>query len=218
MVDLSESSPNGRAERLSRLVTAAPARGGTSPENVARLVAAARACFARQGVQKTRMGHVAEEAGMARQTTYDFVTGLDELVELAVLQRAREIAGLVTERIGRGPRKAADAMVEHLATLTELTRDDTEFAHIGDALSRGQALSWIGTSGRMQAILLDNLRPRFDQARRQGVLREDVPEPEMTAWIQTSLSSLLGRVDLSPQELRHTIRTFLLPALLRDAD
>ena len=210
------SSPSERPERLSRLVTTAPARGA-NPENVARLVAAARTCFARHGVQKTRMGHVAEEAGMARQTAYDFVTGLDELVELAVLQRAREIADLVSEQVGRGPRKAAEAMVEHLATLTEITREDPEFAHIADALSRRQALNWIGTSVRMQAILLDNLRPRFEQARRQGVLREEVPEAEMTAWIQTSLSSLLGRADLSPQELRHTIRTFLLPALLHHA-
>jgi AcrR family transcriptional regulator len=162
------------------------------------------------------MGHVAEEAGMARQTAYDFVTGLDVLIQLAVLERAQEIAEIVGERIGRGPRKAADAMVEHLATLTEVTRDDEEFAHIGDALSRREALSWIGTSSRMRAILLENLRPRFDQARRQGVLREGVPETEMAAWIQTSLSSLLGRADLSPHELRSTIRTFLLPALLRD--
>jgi AcrR family transcriptional regulator len=215
MVDLGRR-PNERTERLSRLATAAPSRA-QNPENVARLVAAARACFARQGVQKTRMAHVAEEAGMARQTAYDFVSGMDELIQLAVLQRAREIAALVLERIGRGPRRAADAMVEHLAVLTEITRDDEEFVHIGDALSRRQALNWIATSNRIQTILFENLRPRFEQARRQGVLREEVPETEMTAWVQMSLSSLLGRAELSPQELRHTIRTFLLPALLRES-
>jgi AcrR family transcriptional regulator len=210
------SSTSAVEEPTSRLVTAAPSRAA-NPEVLSRLVAAARRCFARQGVSKTRMAHVAGEAGMVRQTAYDYVSGIDELVTLVLVERAREIADMVVERIGRGPRDAAEAMVQHLALLVELTRDDPEFVSIVDAMTRGPALRFLTASSRIEAIVGECLRPRFDQARRQGVLRDAASESEMAAWLQSCLTPLAARSDLSAAELRHTIRTFVLPAVLHEA-
>ena len=53
-------------------------RRAKTMEELGPIVAAARACFARFGVSKTRMDDVAKRAGMPRPHLYEYVAGKDE--------------------------------------------------------------------------------------------------------------------------------------------
>ena len=72
-------------------------------ENTAVVVKAARAVFARYGVQRTRMADIAAEAQVARQTLYDFVAGRDELIELALVDCCRELQERLDADLAKGP-------------------------------------------------------------------------------------------------------------------
>jgi hypothetical protein len=54
------------------------------------VIAAARECFSRAGVEATRMEDVARRAGISRQHLYRFVSGRAELLELAFLERLHD--------------------------------------------------------------------------------------------------------------------------------
>lgn len=84
----------------------------------ARIVESARRCFQRNGVAKTRIAAVASEAGMVRQTVYDFVESRAHLLELAMAARMMEFGGSVNERF-RSEGDVVDDLVELLAVMTE---------------------------------------------------------------------------------------------------
>ena len=96
------------------------ASGATESVTLARIVQSARECFLRQGVRKTRIADVAAGAGMVRQTVYDSVSGRDELVDLALKARSREMADMV-RIVPLNPNAAVgDQLVGMLAAMIEL--------------------------------------------------------------------------------------------------
>jgi AcrR family transcriptional regulator len=204
----------GPAEHPAVLDAVTGASRSQDPSTVARLVAAARRLFARQGVGKTRMGQVAVEAGMVRQTAYDHVSGMDELVELALVDRAREIAWMVLDAVRGVSGDPESVLVEHLALLTEICRDDGEFRVIADALPRGPALRLLTASAHIHAIVLGCIAPTIGQVRQAGLVRDGLTDDDIASWVQTCLTPMAARVDLTSEGLRSTIRTFLVSALL----
>ena len=71
---------------------------GPESATLHRILESARACFLRYGVRGTRMGDIAEGAGMVRQTLYDWVSSRDELVDLAMAERTRELGEIIRAR------------------------------------------------------------------------------------------------------------------------
>ena len=83
--------PESSVERVrdglaSRMQNAPGARRSTGDDVLKPIVRAARECFARVGVQRPRMEDVARGAGMSRQGVYRYVSGRDDLVELAIVE------------------------------------------------------------------------------------------------------------------------------------
>src|SRR5882762_436713 len=115
----------------------------TDAEALERLIAAARTCFARSGVRKTRIAAIAQEAGMVRQTVYAFVSSREELIELAFAARMRELIPLITERLDPDVPELTDAIVECFAVMAEVASADTEFNEYSDALGLERALQFL---------------------------------------------------------------------------
>src|SRR5262249_57082948 len=106
----------------------------------ARVVAAARKCFARDGAGKTRMAAVAGEAGVVRQTVYDFVSSRRELLELALAERLLELSEVILERVRVDAGTVPEALVECLAVIIETVRADPEVVDISEALGPAEAI------------------------------------------------------------------------------
>jgi len=194
---------------------ATAAQRSADPDGVARVVSAARTCFARRGAAKTRMAAVAHEAGMVRQTVYAFVSSRDELLELVLAERLRELADVVTEDVSvEGD--LADALVECFARITEIVRQDREFIDVSEALGTAEAFRFMTGPSAAQDAALKAIAPFYERGRETKALRDGITLDDMAAWARTICAPLTARVDLGPSELRSWLRAFALPPLLND--
>jgi AcrR family transcriptional regulator len=184
-------------------------------DTLSRIVAAARECFGRDGVGKTWMATVAGQVGIARQTLYTFVAGRRELIELALIARSKELMDATRDRTAATQLPVPEELVEFMAIMVELTRDDREFGELAGGLSRNDAFPFLTGPTPLRGIVLDGLKPLFDRAAAEGLLREDRTYLDLAGWVQTVLGPLATRADLTSDSLRETLREYVLPALLR---
>jgi AcrR family transcriptional regulator len=179
------------------------------------IVRAARDCFARSGVQRTRMDDVARGAGMSRQAVYRYVSGRDDLVELAIVQRCSEFAEELTARMGEGPADVEEAMIDLMLRLMKAGREDAEFVSLADALPRVRLILLLTSTGSaMHAIVAGCFDPLFAIAADQGLLRDDITRREMVGWLQGILTAFTPRADLDVSETRRYVKEFALRCLL----
>jgi AcrR family transcriptional regulator len=177
-------------------------------------VAAARTCFRREGVSKTWIATVANEAGIARQTLYTFVGGRRELIELALCERCRELLPIFAQKLGEDRPDTDAALVELMAIMVETCRADTEFVALASAMTREHAFAVLAGSSVLRSLVQDAFRSLFSRAEQEGRLRSDDDQAELAGWIQIILTPLAGRSDLDAASLRRTLRRFALPALV----
>ena len=151
---------------------------------------AAASCYQRFGPGKTTVEDVAQAAGSSRATVYRHFQNRDELL-LAVI--ARQAGAL-----------AAEAET-HLR----------EFDDVGSWLVEGSRL--VLSSEQLLQIGTDILRPMFEPARRQGLLRAGIRIEWLIEWVLRLLMSYLAvpsRTLAGEDDLRRMLRTLLLPAVL----
>jgi AcrR family transcriptional regulator len=181
-----------------------------------RLIAAARTCFARDGVRKTRMAAVAQAAGMVRQTVYAFVASKEELIELAFAERMRELIAPINERIGDPLPDASSRLVEAFVAMTEVARADHEFNEYARALGLDRALRFLTGPTAAHDVVVEILRPSYARAAGDALLRAGISLDDTAWWARNVLAALMVRGDVDSDELRRIVRKFALPALLRD--
>jgi AcrR family transcriptional regulator len=179
----------------------------------ARILEAARACFARKGVAKTTMEDVAREAGIGRTILYRFYSGRSELVEAAIVERIRELAAGLADAAARHT-TFAEALVEVSLATIETARHDGElhslFESAGD-IRLHQVLA--GNYPPTVRLVLDFWRPWFEKARAEGDMRADVRDEDAVEWIRGCYLSMILRDDLTVERERQLLTDFLLPAL-----
>jgi AcrR family transcriptional regulator len=178
------------------------------------VLAAARRCFSRYGIQRTRMEDVAREAGLPRQYLYRFVSSRAELMEAVVLERLREIVDeLVSVVETRAP--FAEVMVEVALGTIELTRDDAEFKQMFEASpSREFYEMLIGPNPRVRDLGRELLGAMFENARQAGELRPDLSDDDVVDWLRGFALMMFLRQDLDSAGRRRMLETFFLPALV----
>ena len=190
----------------------------TDSDALSRVVEAARQCYARHGVRKTRMAAVAEAAGVVRQTLYAFVSSREELIRCVFAARLRELSATIEDRLRDRAEPLPDSLVECMAVMAEVGREDREFAELAEALGQGGALRFMTGPGAAHAVVVKLVRPYYARAAQEGLLRNGISLDDMAWWVRNALAPLLVRTDVDGDELRHIVRKFVLPALLRDRD
>lgn len=181
-----------------------------------RIVDAARTCFMRDGVRRTTMSHVAEEAGVVRQTLYDWVSSKEELVDLAMVRRTRELGELMRARKVDDRLAVGEQIVGLLAAMVQAAGTDPEFELLAQAMPERHAFAFLAGPSELTDMVESLLTPLFDRARAEGRLREERGTEALAAWSQLVLAPLRNRADLSLAEIEETLRYFLLPSLLHD--
>lgn len=181
-----------------------------------RIVDAARTCFMRDGVRRTTMSHVAEEAGVVRQTLYDWVSSKEELVDLAMVRRTRELGELMRARKVDDRLAVGEQIVGLLAAMVQAAGTDPEFELLAQAMPERHAFAFLAGPSELTDMVESLLTPFFDRARAEGRLREERGTKALAAWSQLVLAPLRNRADLSLAEIEETLRYFLLPALIHD--
>jgi AcrR family transcriptional regulator len=185
-------------------------------DTTAGIVSAARAAFAHYGVGRTRMADIAKEAQLARQTLYDFVSGRDQLIELALVACCGELQQRLDAALAGGPTDLRERFVEVLARAVEIASADEEFGALAAALPPETVDRIIGGASAVQALLARSLRPVLDQAAAAGQLRAAVTVDEASQWLLGVISFALLRENHDGTALRKEFRTYAVPSVFAD--
>jgi AcrR family transcriptional regulator len=182
-----------------------------------RMLDAAESCMQRFGLAKTTVEDVAQAAGISRATVYRQFGNRDQLL-LAVVARESERVGVEAELHLRRYDDVASWIVEGmLFCLREIPKRPL-LSQLLAPQELGAASRMVLNSERMLAIGTEILRPMFEPARREGLLRESVQLDALIEWVLRILMSYLAvpsPLVHSEEEMREQLRTLLLPALLR---
>jgi AcrR family transcriptional regulator len=112
-------------------------RGRRKAETRRRLVLAARAVFARQGVEATRINEITEEADVGFGSFYNYFENKAAIVE-AVLEQVVTTAGSAIERETAGLEDPADVVAVAHRSLVERAAADPEWGGLLVRLDRGR--------------------------------------------------------------------------------
>jgi AcrR family transcriptional regulator len=187
-------------------------------QTLEKLIAIARECFARHGVRQTRMGTVAEAAGIARQTLYASVPSRERLIELAFIARLTELQTAAQERQASNPGgSVGHELVESLVAVLDAVRGDDEFAMYIDALGVVAVVRILVMSPEAHGLVREILRPNYARAVAEGALRSGLSLDEATWWVSNAMTPMALVTNVSSDEFRVIARRFILPGLLRDA-
>ncbi len=160
------------------------------------------------------MNDIAEEAGVVRQTLYDWVRSRDHLVDLAMAERSRELGEMIKRRPVRDDLAIEDQIVDVVVAMVTLSGSDPEFTLLAQSMPEEHAFEFMAGQSELTEVLEGVLRPYFDRARERGILREELGTRALARWIQAVLASLRPRrgqpVEVTAAELRY----FLIPALV----
>lgn len=185
------------------------------PDMVARIVESARECFRERGVRATRIADIAEGAGVVRQTVYDWVTGKDELVDLAMAHRTRELVAVIRSHPVDLKLAIGDQIVEVLLAMIDLAGTDPEFEALAQGMTEQHAFAFMAGPSALTDMVEEMLAPYFQRAQEAGVLRDELGRRALTEWTQLVLAPLRNQPTRDKAWVERMLRHFLVPALLR---
>ena len=183
-----------------------------------RLLDAAEGCLDQFGPNKTSMEDVARAAGMSRATVYRYFENRDALL-LGVA--SREAAKLANEAIGYLQQfgTISDWLVEGLLfTLRELPNRPIFASLVTSLDSRSSGSLLLGSSGLIQ-IGVNVLGPMFENAKQQGLVRDDLDPDMLIEWLLRMLWTYLNapsQVATDEDGMRALFRMMILPAVLKE--
>jgi AcrR family transcriptional regulator len=185
-----------------------------------RTLDAIESCLQRFGLAKTTIEDVAQASGLSRATVYRQFGNRDGLL-LAVASRDAERTAAEAEVFLRAFDDVGSWVVEGmLFCLREIPKRPVLSQFLAPQ-ELGAASRLILTSDRMLAIGAEILRPVFEPAHREGLLREHLELDSLMEWVLRILMSYLavpGPPDRTEEDLRQLLRTMLLPAVLLTDD
>ena len=177
------------------------------------VVAAARRCFIRYGVDRTTMDDIGKESGIGRTGIYRLGVTRPEITQAAIVARFRELADGIRPVAAREAPFAELLMETSLATV-EISRTDPELQHLLDTTTT-VSLHRLMTGGGsiMQELVVDVLAPMLDRARDRGEIRAEVTNDRAAEWLRSVYTMLILREDLDTDGERSLITEFVLPSL-----
>jgi AcrR family transcriptional regulator len=176
-------------------------------------------CFARYGVNRTRMEDIADEAGLSRPVLYLEFASRRVLID-AVMER--QLASVVAETgpALMGMTSLAEAIVEGSVLLISALRNQQATLEILFHIDRGRLIEIVQgslayTVPYAQAIW----RPVLAQARERGEIRAHLSDDdEIAAWISSvHVPYLVGAVT-DYDKMRRAFYAFVVPAICIDGN
>jgi AcrR family transcriptional regulator len=190
---------------------------GTVDDARRRLVDAAETCFMKFGVAKTTLEDIASEAGVSRATVYRYFDGgRDEIILGVVLREARSFLSTLRTRVQRES-DLSDAIVEGVMYTVASVRKNDQLALLFAPEVAGQTTAIAGASTALFEITTDFLRPVFEDASRDGQMRDEVDAADAAEFVLRMILSILsvpGPRARTVAGQREFVRTFCAGALV----
>lgn len=177
------------------------------------VIAAARDCFARFGVDKTTLDDVAKSAGMARSAIYRYFDGRQALIEAVLHERVTEIIAELRETLAH-IETFPELLLEACFATIHAAGEDVEFRNLIGTHS-GMALhEFLARPRGPYCYMLELIGDDLTRARKDGLVREHLNNEEIADWLGGVMMSIILRKDLDEDGERRILREFLLPSVL----
>jgi AcrR family transcriptional regulator len=177
---------------------------------------AAETCLRRDGIRRTTVRGVAEEAGLSRAYLYRFFPDKNTLLSAALIRRDSAFWQDAHERITAAPDVAG--MVAEAVLLSRRAPLGPFALELAEAEPAAYAEVMGTYVHELVPGLLDFWVEHLGAAQERGLVRADLDVEAAAEWVIRVLASLVGvpgrTVDADdPDSLRATLATFLAPAL-----
>ena len=190
-----------------------------NPDPPTAIIEAAARCFARWGIQRTRVEDIAIEVGIARPHIYRYFASKDAIVHAVVLREIRHHHRRLADRFPhQGP--AADLIIGSLISGIRDTANDPDMPFLVGGDGANVTARSLTSSPEILAELRTHWVPLLEYARKRGELRAGLDVDKAARFlIHTQLSYLaLPEMAPPPAELEEDLRAFILPALIAPTD
>lgn len=190
-----------------------PATTDTTRE---RIIDAAEECFGRYGVAKTTVEDIAAAAGLSRATVYRAVTGgRDELILAVMLRDLNRFLDRLAARLRHEP-SVRDAVVEGILDAVAFVAAQPHIAQllVPEAAGHTQAVV-AGAAERILDLCVDYVRPYFDLAQREGMLRAGIAVEGTIEFLFRIITSLIVMDrERDTDGTRDFLRLYVVPVIV----
>jgi AcrR family transcriptional regulator len=178
-----------------------------------KLIAAARACYAKQAIEKTTMADIAARAKVARATLYRHFPNREAVLMAVFREETRDFLDLFRSKVGE-----AESFCEFLLDYLVFTLKQAPQTPLHQALFSEQAALWVSRNylddPESIKLTVDFFRESFRVARRVGEIRDDIDLDEIVGYQARLLLTFLlmpnteikNEVQLRAYLERHFIR------------
>lgn len=175
---------------------------------------AAHRCIDRFGIRRTRIEDVAELAGISRPLVYRYFSNKEELIDAVLLDGVRSTAQRLAPRIAEHE-TFEEAIVEGSVLLVTAGRNNpTPFTATGSIRAADLPATIARHSNHIRTMAVDVWHPVHTKARANGEVRDSVDEEQLSDWLACVHLMFLLRPDIDEDEIRHYMKTFVVPALV----
>jgi AcrR family transcriptional regulator len=179
-----------------------------------RILEAAGALMADEGVDAVRLERVARRAGCSRSSLYRYFDTKDALIIAVLRQRVDEMATRIRIQL-EGTKRPADKIVQGVVRAVELALSDPQFSVLFSAPNSPTVMR-IAASALPQLItpVVDSILPEVGE---ESWFPASVPVAEAARWLVTVVVGLVtfdAERALDRDALAEHLERFLVPSLL----
>jgi AcrR family transcriptional regulator len=189
-----------------------PAQGDSQLATRDRIIAAAIRRFEAAGVTGTTMAHIADEAGLSRQTVYRLFDDRPALLEAILMHRfiaVLDAARVEYEKYG----SLREALVEGPIFAMRLLNQDALFLDmVNNATDRRLEDFVLIATPEVRDRTYAVWGPLFAKARLTGELQSELSNVRLAECLRSVAALLILRSDLDDDEKRRFLADFLVPA------
>ena len=195
----------------------APAKQAREQKTVARILAGARACFERLGIEKATIVDIAEAADYSRPVIYKHFSDKADIVDAVCLEEMQALQLELNQRIARDL-PFAEQLAEAITEAVILARDNIyiqRFMQDREAWVRSQT-----DAGKVHGWVRNRWASFIERGRTAGFLAADLDIEQCVGWISMVQSLLLLRYageDIDRAALRAFVRRFVVTPLVMPA-
>lgn len=199
--------------RKVRAIPTGRARGTPRFNDTDQIIRAARVCFARFGVARTRLEDVAAESGISRPLLYQFFPNRQALMDAAINKEVEQLVESQSQHMGQYS-SFSELVIEGAIIGIELARRDSILTDLIEHSSvKHLPELLLDPEQAAHHIVIRMWQPIFDKARTTGELRTDVTDRDIMEWLMNVHYMFVFRDDISIERIRRLLALFIAPAL-----
>jgi AcrR family transcriptional regulator len=149
-----------------------------------KIIATAMELFARHGIEQVTVEHIADVADLGKGTIYNYFQTKEDIVVAYMVEKEGRIQSRIA-RLSASKGSLEDVLTEYLQIQFRLKRKYHKFVRVFLAQMFLYTEAFLPYMVEMQKSIDDNLRALFLRLQDRGLLRTDVPLPELILIFKT---------------------------------